>query len=146
MGTQMHVTGRMLRQRIAGRPLRALALLVGLSSILVTSPVLAADILTIELSSNGAALEWRFPGVLQYAAQLTNSWADFPRAVNSASLTVTNTCMFYRVRKPLFTVVDTAQTKGSRDIPGMSPAAAQRKRRCTIAMSGAIRPMARTPS
>lgn len=106
----MSVTGKMLRQRIAGRPLKALALLLGLSSILVASRMLAADILAIQLSRDSAALEWHFPGVLQYAAQLTNSWADCPQAVNSASLPVAHTCMYFRVRKPLFTVVDTAQT------------------------------------
>ena len=109
-GTNMSMIRKMIRQRNTGRSLTSKAVLLGLSSILAASRVLAADTLTIEASDEGAALEWHFPGVVQYAAALSNGWADLPPAVTSVTVPVTNTVMFFRVRKPLFTVVDTAQT------------------------------------
>ena len=71
--------------------------------------MLAADTLAIELSVEGAALDWHFPGVLQCASTLTNAWVDLPKAVASVTVPLTNGAAFFHVRKPSFTVVDTAQ-------------------------------------
>lgn len=85
------------------------AMLCWLSILWAASWGLASDTLEIEASDEGAALEWQFPGVLQFALTLTNSWADLPQAVTSVTVPG-DSSMFFRVCKPLFTVVDSAQT------------------------------------
>jgi hypothetical protein len=106
----MSMTRRVVSQRMAVRSLTSGTMLLGLSGFWAVSPVLAADTLTINASNEGAALEWHFPGVLQHAAGLTNGWADLPPCVTSITVPITQTALFFRVRKPLFAVVDTAQT------------------------------------
>lgn len=95
-----------------------------IAPLLPASRVLAEDYLTIALTSENAALQWRFPGVLQYADTVSNVWADMPQAVTSVTVPATNTCRFFRVRKPLYRVVDTAQTScynSAGSIPAPSP-------------------------
>jgi hypothetical protein len=97
------------RQSIGSKSLAFSATLVGLSSILAISRVWAADTLAIARDDAGVELQWHFPGVLQ-SADATSGWADLPQAVTSLTIPATNTSRFFRVRKPLFTVVDTGQT------------------------------------
>lgn len=106
----MSVTRRTSGQRIAGGTFAFKAMLFWLTILWAVSWVLAADTLTIEAADEGASLKWQFPGVLQSALTLTNGWADLPQAVTSVTVPTTNRSMFFRARKPVYTVVDSAQT------------------------------------
>lgn len=66
---------------------------------------------TISATNTGMALGWQGPGVLQTAATVTGSWADVPMAVASSTDSATNSAGFFRVREPLFKVVDSGVTK-----------------------------------
>ena len=79
-------------------------------SLLAACQVLAVDTLYIARTNDGVAVQWQFPGVMQYAGAVIGGWADLPQAVASLTVPANNTSLFFRVRKPLFTVVDTAQT------------------------------------
>ena len=81
-----------------------------LSILLATFPAFAADTLTMDASDERAVFAWHFPGILQSAENLTSNWVDLPQAVTSVTIPITNGSVFYRVRKPLFMVVDTGQT------------------------------------
>ncbi len=106
----MSVTGRPYSQRSTGGVFLFKAMFFYASILLGAPQMLAVDTLTIKLSDEGAALEWHFSGVLQFVSTLTNTWADLPKDVASVTVPITNDTAFFRVRKPSFTVVDTAQT------------------------------------
>ncbi|MDD3605162.1 MAG: DUF1566 domain-containing protein [Kiritimatiellae bacterium] len=69
----------------------------------------AADILEIGAEGDGIALQWEFPGVLESAAELSGPWIERPQAVASLVLPAAAPS-FFRVRKPVYSVVDPGQT------------------------------------
>ena len=98
------------RRMIRNKRLTLRMMLLGAWGLSAIACVWAADTLAIALTDDGVALRWHYPGVLQDTATVTNGWTDLPWAVTSATVPTTPASRFFRVRKPLFTVVDTAQT------------------------------------
>ncbi len=87
-----------------------LTIVLGTSASPGTVQASAAGLLAIGATNGGVALRWQGPGVLQSVAAVNGSWTDLPPAVAAITFPATNPATFFRVRQPLFTVVDTGQT------------------------------------